>query len=501
MDYKQAADVRKKGFANLMTDKLLSGEGIGSSLKNTISERTKAKVTGIKETFDPLNIAKKITGGSRLGPALMGKMLGRSAEDIKHFTGDEIQNEEKSSSEKVLGQIYDLMIKKREEELKKRGIERNLKEEIDAETEKRDKELIKTITGEKKVEKKRVSKKAEKPEKPSKLKAAAKKTLNIGASAGLLFAAGSRPAEPEEKKDEVEPSVEEKPKKVPSPEPVSKAETSIPTATPTEPISKPKTKSEPIKRPPSPGFQAGKKEILQAMDKEGIKNPEARAQILAQTAHESASFKYTQELGNAQYFQKYEGRKDLGNVNPGDGLKYIGRGFLQTTGRVNYQQFADAFNVDVVNNPEKLAEPRYAADSALFWFKKNAKKVEKLSGGDWSNTKGVTKAVNGGYNGLDDRIKYYEMFKQDPEVTGVSASIQNSAPTLSTASIQNSAPTSSTVTTSSQQNKDLKDSLKKDQPTTVAKNTNITNINQTQTAATPDKTDDRSAYLKKSQAA
>ena len=71
----------------------------------------------------------------------------------------------------------------------------------------------------------------------------------------------------------------------------------------------------------------------------------------------------------------------------------------------------------------------------------------------------------------------------------------------SPAKLDSPTPTSFSVMASSQQNKDLKDSLKKDQPTTVAKNTNITNINQTQTASAPDKTDDRSVYLKKSQAA
>ncbi len=177
----------------------------------------------------------------------------------------------------------------------------------------------------------------------------------------------------------------------------------------------------PTKKPSSPGFEAGKKEMLAAMDKEGIKNPDARAQIIAQSAHESGKFKYTEELGKPAYFEKYEGRKDLGNTQPGDGPRFKGRGFLQTTGRVNYQQFKEAFGVDVISKPETLAEPQYAAESALFWFKKNSKKVEKLSGGDWSNTKGVTKAVNGGYNGLAEREHYFEIFRKDPEITGLTS--------------------------------------------------------------------------------
>lgn len=213
----------------------------------------------------------------------------------------------------------------------------------------------------------------------------------------------------EEAKKAVQVTAAPAPSKAPTPAPA-------PSASPT------KEKKEITKKPSSPGFESGKKVMLAAMNKEGIKDPNMRAQIIAQAAHESGKFKYTQELGNAKYFQKYEGRKDLGNVNSGDGLKYIGRGFLQTTGRVNYQQFKDAYGVDVISEPQKLAEPQYAAESALFWFKKNAKKVQKLSGGDWSNTKAITKAVNGGYNGLEERIHYFEMFKNDPEITGVAAS-------------------------------------------------------------------------------
>jgi putative chitinase len=164
--------------------------------------------------------------------------------------------------------------------------------------------------------------------------------------------------------------------------------------------------------------------MIAALDSEGIKDPNARAQIVAQAAHESGKFKFTTELGGDSYFLKYDGRKDLGNTQPGDGPRFKGRGFLQTTGRVNYQQFKDAFNVDVINNPEILGEAKYAAQSALFWFKKNAKKVQNLSKGDWADTKGITKAVNGGYNGLAEREHYFEIFKNDPEITGLGKTIE-----------------------------------------------------------------------------
>jgi len=202
----------------------------------------------------------------------------------------------------------------------------------------------------------------------------------------------------------------------PTPAPAPAPEPS-PTPVPTE---KKKEEKAPAKAP-SPGFAAGKSAMVSAMDKEGIKDPNARAQIMAQAAHESGSFRYTEELGKPAYFEKYNGRKDLGNTQPGDGPRFKGRGFLQTTGRVNYEQFKQAFGVDVIEKPEVLAEAKYAADSALFWFKKNAKKVEKLSGGDWANTKGVTKAVNGGFNGLEDRMQYFEKFRNDPSITKVAS--------------------------------------------------------------------------------
>jgi len=190
------------------------------------------------------------------------------------------------------------------------------------------------------------------------------------------------------------------------------------------PVVTPEKKTTPEKKATPPGFDAGKNVMIAALDSEGIKDPNARAQIIAQAAHESGKFKYTEELGKSDYFLKYDGRKDLGNTQPGDGPRFKGRGFLQTTGRINYQQFKDAFNVDVISHPELLGEAKYAAQSALFWFKKNAKKVQNLTKGDWADTKGVTKAVNGGYNGLAEREHYFEIFKNDPEITGLGKKIE-----------------------------------------------------------------------------
>jgi len=84
-DYAKAAKVRKTSLSDLITKKIVEGGSIGSSIKAGISEKSKAKVTGIKEAFDPLNIAKKLTGG--LGAAILGRATGRKQEDIEYFSG------------------------------------------------------------------------------------------------------------------------------------------------------------------------------------------------------------------------------------------------------------------------------------------------------------------------------------------------------------------------------------------------------------------------------
>jgi hypothetical protein len=87
MNYYEAAKIRKKGFADLMLDKLTSGQGVFSSARSALSDRSKARSMAFKETFDPLNIAKMLTGGSNLAPAMLGRMLGRSRNDINYFAG------------------------------------------------------------------------------------------------------------------------------------------------------------------------------------------------------------------------------------------------------------------------------------------------------------------------------------------------------------------------------------------------------------------------------
>lgn len=127
-----------------------------------------------------------------------------------------------------------------------------------------------------------------------------------------------------------------------------------------------------------------------------IDTPERIAAFLAQVAHESWSLKYVEEIASGE---AYEGRKDLGNTKKGDGIKYKGRGLLQITGRANYTALGKALNYDFINNPNDLCKPGAAAMSAgWFWNKRNLN--------DWAdvnNFRKITKLVNGGYNGYEER--------------------------------------------------------------------------------------------------
>lgn len=128
------------------------------------------------------------------------------------------------------------------------------------------------------------------------------------------------------------------------------------------------------------------------------------AAFLGQCAHESAKFTTTKEFADGS---QYEGRKDLGNVNPGDGPRYKGRGFIQITGRANYTQAAKDLGIDLVNHPELAERPDVATKVSLWYWKTRVQ--PKIS--NFNNTKAVTKKINGGLRGLQKREKYTQSFK------------------------------------------------------------------------------------------
>lgn len=129
------------------------------------------------------------------------------------------------------------------------------------------------------------------------------------------------------------------------------------------------------------------------------------AAFLAQIGHESGSLVYSKELGGPSYFAKYDGRKDLGNVMSGDGARFAGRGLIQVTGRANYQKASQALFGDdrLLKNPELLEQPEWAAKSAAwFWSSRNLNALA-----DQDRFTDITRAINGGTNGLEDRKARY----------------------------------------------------------------------------------------------
>lgn len=118
--------------------------------------------------------------------------------------------------------------------------------------------------------------------------------------------------------------------------------------------------------------------------------------FLAQAAHETDSFRTLTEYASGK---RYEGRKDLGNVHKGDGVRYKGRGIFQLTGRANYRRFGKLVQTPLEEQPELAATPHLSTQIAcIYWTDK------KLSGyADKDDVKKITKRINGGYNGLQDR--------------------------------------------------------------------------------------------------
>lgn len=132
-----------------------------------------------------------------------------------------------------------------------------------------------------------------------------------------------------------------------------------------------------------------------------ITGPVRVAAFLAQVGHESGGFKYTREIwGPTPAQQRYEGRADLGNTQPGDGSKYRGRGLIQITGRNNYAKASGALGIDLVSVPDQLELKPLAARSAAWWW--SAHGCNELA--DYGDFERLTRRINGGLNGYADRV-------------------------------------------------------------------------------------------------
>ncbi len=151
--------------------------------------------------------------------------------------------------------------------------------------------------------------------------------------------------------------------------------------------------------------------INAAMAVFAIDSPERVAAFLAQVSHESGRLKWTREIWGPIPAQiRYEGRADLGNTQPGDGRRYCGRGLIQTTGRANYVGTRDGLRryvpdvPDFEATPAALEQPRWAALSAA-WFWADRGLNFLADAGDYMR---ITRRINGGTNGYEDRLALWE---------------------------------------------------------------------------------------------
>lgn len=149
--------------------------------------------------------------------------------------------------------------------------------------------------------------------------------------------------------------------------------------------------------------------LAQAMEEFEINTPARQAMFLAQIGHESGSLHYSAEIwGPTPAQARYEGRKDLGNTEAGDGSRFRGRGLIQITGRTNYEATGEALGLDLLASPELLAQPELAARSAAWWWKNHG--LNEIA--DTGDNFRATKRINGGTNGLEDRMARFETAKQ-----------------------------------------------------------------------------------------
>ncbi len=142
------------------------------------------------------------------------------------------------------------------------------------------------------------------------------------------------------------------------------------------------------------------RDLGQAMRQFDITSPKRAAAFIAQVAHESGEFRYREEIASGS---AYEGRRDLGNVKTGDGRRFKGRTFIQITGRSNYQAVSRALGKNFVDDPDALAQQKYAALGAAWWWSTHGCN-QIADSGDFI---ALTRRINGGTNGLEDRQKYH----------------------------------------------------------------------------------------------
>ena len=145
--------------------------------------------------------------------------------------------------------------------------------------------------------------------------------------------------------------------------------------------------------------------LNEAMHEFHINSPIRRAAFLAQIAVESGELRYVEEIASGA---AYEGRTDLGNTQPGDGIRYKGRGLIQITGRANYAQCGKVLGQPLVEQPDLLEGVVLACRSSTwFWASRGCNAL--ADDGDFER---ITRRINGGTNGAAERRAYHVVAKR-----------------------------------------------------------------------------------------
>jgi predicted chitinase len=150
--------------------------------------------------------------------------------------------------------------------------------------------------------------------------------------------------------------------------------------------------------------------LTSAMTEFGITTPKRVAAFVAQLLHESGSFKYMEEIASGEAYEPSANPKlaqKLGNLKEGDGKRYKGRGAIQLTGRANYRAAGAALKLPLEEQPQLAAQPDTALRVAGWYWQTHG--LNELA--DAGKFDEITKKINGGYNGLDDRRKHWALAK------------------------------------------------------------------------------------------
>jgi predicted chitinase len=175
---------------------------------------------------------------------------------------------------------------------------------------------------------------------------------------------------------------------------------------------------------PLANVQANWPLVEAALDKREVYSPLSAVAAISTIAVETGTFCPIKERGGPTYLTNlYENRKDLGNVNPGDGAKFRGRGFIQITGRENYAHFGSEIGQDLENNPDLALDPSVAADILALYF--HERHIPLYA--DQQNWEMVRRRVNGGLTGwprfIDAVTKLVTALNNPPPAAGISPEV------------------------------------------------------------------------------